>query len=475
MDDDYSLGEFTLDSRLNPRESDPANSFPEAPPEIYAPEVPARRAPQQDPDAESAVLASMLFDKDALLDGYELLTADDFYRPDYRAVFSAMSELVASNRPVDAFTLKNKLEELGSLDEAGGPDAIIRLTESVATSVNIRHYAKIVADKSSYRRIAKAGADVESKALDGAMPVDALLEFAERSIFDVAQKRRSSEFSHVRDVLVSAIERIEAVYLSGGHITGVETGFADFDIKTSGLQPSDLILIAARPSMGKTAFALNIAQNVAVRGGKSVAVFSLEMSKEQLVNRMICSQGLIDSQKLRTGKIEPDDWITIARAAGMIADSSLFIDDTPGISAAEIRSKCRRLKLEKGLDLVVIDYLQLMSGKGDSRQQEISEVSRSLKAIARELNAPVVALSQLSRAPEARGDHRPQLSDLRESGAIEQDADVVAFLFRDEYYNPETTKKNMAEVIIAKQRNGPTGSIDLVWMGQYTKFENMAH
>lgn len=438
---------------------------------------PSRVLPN-DADAEAAVLASMLFDKDALLEGYEALVSSDFYRHDFESVFMAIAELIGTNNPVDVLTVKNKLQEMGLLDDIGGIDALLRISESVSTSANIGYYAKIVSDMSSFRKIVTAASEIAAKGYEMALTVEQLLEFAEKAIFDVAQRRRTTEFSHVRDVLSLSIDRIEAAFRSEGRITGIATGFTDFDQKTAGLQPSDLILVAARPSMGKTAFALNIARHSALVEGKTVAIFSLEMSKEQLVNRLICAQGLIDSQKLRTGDIQPDDWISIAQASGEIAESQIFIDDTPGISVAEVRSKCRRLKLEKGLDLVLIDYLQLMgssSKRNDSRQQEISDISRSLKAIARELNAPVMALSQLSRAPEARADHRPMLSDLRESGAIEQDADVVAFLYRDEYYNPETEKQNIAEVIIAKQRNGPTGTVELVWRGQYTRFENAEH
>ena len=305
-------------------------------------------------------------------------------------------------------------------------------------------------------------------------PTNEIVEKAEKGIFDIIQNRRTEEFSSVREITVTAFERIEEIYRNRGKVTGIATGFLDFDAKTAGLQKSDLILLAARPSMGKTAFALNIVQNVAIRENIPTAVFSLEMSKEQLVNRMLCSEAMLDAQKLRTGEMEEKDWTALIEAMGPLSQAPIYIDDTPGISPMDIRSKCRRLKLEKGLGLIVIDYLQLMSGNGrnDSRQQEISEISRSLKAIAREMDAPVIALSQLSRACEQRADHKPMLSDLRESGAIEQDADIVAFLYRDEYYFPESEKKNQAELIIAKQRNGPTGTINLTWLGQCTKFGN---
>jgi replicative DNA helicase len=454
-------------------EGDETDSAPETP---SAPGAAARRAPPHDADAEEAVLASMLFDRDAVVAAYETLKPADFYRPDNKAVFEAMTDLFAANEPVDVVTLKNKLLEMGVFDEAGGRESLARLAAAISTSANIRNYAKIVADKALVRKLIKIAADITAAGYDEAMSVGAMLEFAEKAVFDVISGSGASEFVHVHEILLTSIENIESIFRSGGGITGVETGFADFDHKTAGLQRSDLILIAARPSMGKTAFALNVAQRAAMRDGVPTAIFSLEMSKEQLVNRLLCSEAMIDAQKLRTGQLNQDDWIKIASAAGPLSQAPIYIDDTPGISVAEVRSKCRKLKLEKGLGLIVIDYLQLMSGgnrRMESRQQEISDISRSLKAIAREIDAPLMALSQLSRACETRADHRPMLSDLRESGAIEQDADVVAFLYRDEYYNPETEKKNMAEVIISKQRNGPTGTVELVWLGEYTKFENL--
>lgn len=433
------------------------------------------RVPPNDADAELAVLSSMLFDREALAAAYEMLKSDDFYRPDHKAIFESMIALFAENAPVDIVTLKSRLEERNIFDQVGGRDALTALAAAVSTSANIKHYAKIVADKSILRKVIKMSSELSATIYDGDLPIDALLDLAEKKIFDISANRNSNDFSHIHDILLTSIEKIEDIFHSGGRVTGVSTGFADFDHKTAGLQPSDLILIAARPSMGKTAFALNIAQYAAVRQSVPTAVFSLEMSKEQLVNRLLCAEAMINAQKLRTGELTQDDWAKIAKAVGPLSAAPLYIDDTPGISVAEMRSKCRKLKLEKGLKLVVVDYLQLMSGAGrpESRQQEISEISRSLKAIAREVEAPVIALSQLSRACESRADHRPMLSDLRESGAIEQDADVVAFLYRDEYYNPDTEKKNQAEVIIAKQRNGPTGTVDLMWLGEYTKFASM--
>jgi len=433
------------------------------------------RVPPNDIEAEQAVLSSMLFDRDAIIASHEILRGDDFYRPDHKAIFDAMIALFEQNVPVDAVTLKDKLTRLGVLEQVGGADYLAVLATGFYTSANIRHYAKIVEEKSTLRKLILAANEISNEGFAAAQPVPEILESAEKRIFDIAQGRNSGEFSHIGDVLVSATARIEKAYSSKVHITGLATHFAEFDEMTAGLQTSDLILIAARPSMGKTAFALNIAQNIAVRQNVPTAIFSLEMAKEQLVNRLLCAEASVDSQRLRTGDLEDSDFEKIVGALPALSHSPIYIDDTPAASPADIRAKCRRLKLEKGLGLIVIDYLQLMNGAGraESRQQEISEISRSLKAIAREMEAPLVALSQLSRAPESRADHRPMLSDMRESGAIEQDADVVAFLYRDEYYHPDTEKHGIAEIIIAKQRNGPTGTIELAWLNNYTKFGNL--
>lgn len=432
------------------------------------------KVPPHDAEAEQAVLSSMFIDREAVSVAMEVLKGDDFYRPDNRAVFEAALELFAKGEPIDIITVKNRLEEKGIFEQVGGIGYISQIASSVGSSVNIRNYAKIVKDKSVLRTLIKTTGEITQQCYDGKESINHILDNAEQGIFNIMEGRSSSGIFHIKDVAVSAFERIEDIYKNKGKLTGVPSGFADFDAKTAGLQPSDLILLAARPSMGKTAFALNIAQNAAIRANVPVAIFSLEMSKEQLVNRMLCSEAMIDAQKLRTGELNEDDWPKLIQAIGPLSQADIYIDDTPGVSPMDIRAKCRKLKLEKGVGLILIDYLQLMSSdsKTDSRQQEISEISRSLKAIAREMNAPVVALSQLSRACESRTDHRPMLSDLRESGAIEQDADVVAFLYRDEYYFPDTEKKNQAELIIAKQRNGPTGTVDLTWMGQYTKFGN---
>ncbi len=434
-----------------------------------------QNVPPHDDVAEQGVLSSMFLDKEAVAVALEILRADDFYRPDNKVVFEAAEELFFSGVPVDVITIKNKLEEKQVFEQIGGLPFIISISTAVGSSVNVKHYARIVEEKSLLRRLIQTAGEVSQISYEGKESVASIMEKAEKGIFDIIQNRRTEEFTSIREIAVDAFNKIEEVYQNKGKVTGIATGFIDFDAKTAGLQKSDLILLAARPSMGKTAFALNIVQNAAIRGNIPTAIFSLEMSKEQLVNRMLCSEAMLDAQRMRTGELTDTDWPQLIEAMGPLSEAPIYIDDTPGISPMEIRSKCRRLKLEKGLGLIVIDYLQLMSGNGrnDSRQQEISEISRSLKAIAREMEAPVIALSQLSRACEQRADHRPMLSDLRESGAIEQDADIVAFLYRDEYYFPETEKKNQAELIIAKQRNGPTGTVNLKWFGQYTKFSSL--
>ena len=434
-----------------------------------------QKTPPHDAEAERAVLSSMFIDREAVSTAMEILKADDFYRPDNKLIFEAALDLFAKGEPIDIITIKNRLEERGVFEQVGGVAYIGQVASSVGSSVNIKNYAKIVKDKAVLRELIKTAGDITQQCFEGNDTINNILDRAEQGIFNVMEGRSSSGIFHVRDVAVSAFERIEDIYKNKGKLTGVPTGFADFDMKTAGLQPSDLILIAARPSMGKTAFALNIAQNAAIRNNVPVAIFSLEMSKEQLVNRMLCSEAMVDAQKLRTGELADEDWPKLIQAIGPLSQAEIYIDDTPGVSPMDIRAKCRKLKLERGIGLILIDYLQLMSSdsKTESRQQEISEISRALKAVAREMNAPVIALSQLSRACETRTDHRPMLSDLRESGVIEQDADVVTFLYRDEYYFPDTEKKNQAELIIAKQRNGPTGTVDLMWLGQYTKFANM--
>ncbi len=435
------------------------------------------RIPPHSIEAEQSVIGSMLMDHDAVIVASEILRSEDFYRPDHAQIYSSIMELYSTGNPIDIITIQDKLVQKGVLEQIGGISYIAELASSVPTSAHIKQYSKIVEEKATLRRLIKASGEITAKSFDGEEPIDNIMGFAEKQIFDILQNKKTEDFTGIDEIVLTSIEKIEEAHKSQGGITGIETGFTDLDQRTAGLQPSDLVLVAARPSMGKTAFALNIIQTAGIKNKQSVAVFSLEMAKDQLVSRMLCAEALVDSQKARTGSLEKDDWDKLAQCIPNIANSRIYIDDTAGINVMEMRAKCRRLKLEKGLDLIMIDYLQLMSGTGDgaSRQQEISDISRSLKALAREMNAPVIALSQLSRACETRADHRPMLSDLRESGAIEQDADVVMFLYRDEYYNPNTDKKGLGEVIIAKQRNGPTGTVELTWLGQYTKFVDKAN
>ena len=433
------------------------------------------KIPPHNLEAEQAVLGCMLLDSDVIPAVTELIKSEDFYRDDHKEICEAILDIAEKAGPIDIITVSEQLQLRGTLDHIGGIDYLANISNAVPTTGNARHYAKIVEEKSLLRKLIKASADISSMSYEGSEEAVFVLDRAEKSIFDILQKRNTQGFTHIKDVLLETFNRLEELYNSKGFITGIPTGFTDLDYKTAGLQNSDLVLIAARPGMGKTAIALNIAQYAAVQRHVPVAIFNLEMSKDQLVNRMLCSEVMVDSQKMRTGKLEDDDWNKIAQALAPLSEAPIYIDDTPGITVMDIRSKCRRLKLEKNLGLVVIDYLQLMQGRGktENRQQEVSEISRSLKILAKELNVPVVTMSQLSRGPESRTDHRPMLSDLRESGAIEQDADIVMFLYRDDYYNPDTEKKNIAEVIIAKHRNGSTGTIELRWFGEYTKFANL--
>ncbi len=436
------------------------------------------KIPPHDNDAEQAVLSCMLFDGDGLRAAIENIKGEDFFNPAHEAVFNAIEDLYNANKPVEFVTVQNRLAEMGVLEKIGGRDYIIELMGVVSTSVQVKYYVNIVANMSTLRKLIKTTDEISALSYSTPESVDSVIAMAEEGIRDISQNRKTDSFTHIKEVLRETIDSVERASKSDSHITGIETGFADFDMKTSGLQNSDLVLIAARPSMGKTAFALNIAQHVAVREKVPTAIFSLEMSKEQLANRLACSEALIDAQNLRTGKLSNDEWMKLIHALGVLADSPIYIDDTPGITPAELRAKCRKLKMSKGLGLIVIDYLQLMNSgnrRDESVQNQVAFISKSLKAVAREMNVPVIALSQLSRSCESRNDKRPMLSDLRDSGAIEQDADVVCFLYRDEYYNKEKSeKKNQAEVIIAKQRNGPTGTVDLAWLGQYTKFANLA-
>ena len=429
-------------------------------------------------EAEQSVIGSMLMDREAIIAASEIITADDFYQHQYGVMFEAMVELFNENRPVDLITLQNRLKEKDVPPEVSSLDFVRDIITTVPTSANVKSYANIVREKAVLRRLIKVNEDIANTCYAGKEPLETILATTEKTVFDLLQSRNSGDFVPIRQVAMNVLEKIEEASKNQGTVTGIPTGFIDLDYKTSGLQPSDFILIAARPSMGKTAFVLNLVDHIAVKKGLPCMVFSLEMSKEQLVNRMLAMESNVYSQKLRTGTLSDSDWDAVVEGIGVIGNSKLIIDDTPGISIMELRSRCRKMKLEYGLSVVIIDYLQLMSGSGkgggDNRQQEISEISRSLKALARELSAPVIALSQLSRACETRQDHRPMLSDLRESGAIEQDADVVMFLYRDDYYNKDTDMPNIAEVIIAKQRNGPIGTVNLVWRPEFTKFANMA-
>ena len=427
-------------------------------------------------EAEQTVNGSMLMGREAIMAASEILTSDDFYQHQYGVIFDAMVELFNEGKPVDLVTLQNRLREKDVPPEISSMEFVRDLLNAVPTSANVRHYANIVSEKAVLRRLIKLTEEIENDCYLNKEPVEVIMEETEKKMFQLLGQRNSGDFMPIRQVVINTLENIERASKTKGNVTGIPTGFTDLDYKTSGLQNSDFILIAARPSMGKTAFVLNIAQYMAFKKDKAVAIFSLEMSREQLMNRLLSMESKVDSQHLRTGNLKDDEWSKLIESAGMIGESRLMIDDTPGISIGEMRSKCRKYKLEHGLDIIIIDYLQLMSGSGksssESRQQEISDISRSLKALARELNVPVVALSQLSRAVEQRTDHRPMLSDLRESGAIEQDADVVMFIYRDDYYNKDSENKGIAEIIIAKQRNGPIGTVNLVWLPDYTKFAN---
>ena len=428
-------------------------------------------------EAEQAVIGSMMMNRDAILDASEIITAQDFYGSQYGIIFQAMVDLDAEGKAADLVTIKEKLVEKGVPDEVISTDFIRDILMSVPTSANVKQYAQIVYEKSILRQLIKTTEEITNTCYAENEKLEVILEEAEKKIFGVLQNRMASEYTPIRQIVLDALNKIEAASKSGGRVTGLSTGFQDLDYLLSGLQDSDLILIAARPSMGKTAFALNIAENIAVKQNLPAVLFSVEMSKEQLINRLIAQEGMINSQNIRTGRLADSEWEKLVDSADALSNSQLIIDDTPGITISEIRSKCRKYKLEKDIKVAIIDYMQIIrtNGRYDSRQQEISEISRTLKSIARELNIPVVALSQLSRAVEARSTNgnRPMLSDLRESGAIEQDADVVMFLYREDYYNKETERKNISEVIVAKHRNGPIGTIELSWLPDYTKFASL--
>ncbi|TJX13595.1 replicative DNA helicase [Tissierella creatinini] len=432
------------------------------------------RIPPHSLEAEQSVLGAMMVSKEAINTAVEIIRPSDFYKEVNKEIFEAILSLFNRNEPVDLITLSEELKRRGTLDNVGGITYIANLSTSVATTANTKYYCKIVEDKSILRRLIASSDEIITKAYEDNEEINAIIEKAEKNIFDITQGSHKEGFTPINEVLLSSFAQIEERAANKGTLTGLTTGFIDLDNKLSGLQKSDLVLLAARPSMGKTALGINFATNAAIKAGAKVAVFSLEMSKEQLVQRMISATAHVDLQKIISGNLIDNEWMQVVNSMGPLSQISLFIDDTAGISLMEMKAKCRRLKIEKGLDLVLIDYLQLMQldGHTESRQQEISAISRGLKGLAKEMECPVVALSQLSRAPELRADHRPILSDLRESGAIEQDADVVMFLYRDEYYNQESEKKNIGEVIIAKHRNGPTGNVELFWKGEYTKFLN---
>ncbi|MGF7059224.1 replicative DNA helicase [Brassicibacter mesophilus] len=433
------------------------------------------KIPPHSIEGEQSVLGSMILDRNAIVTATEILKPEDFYKEAHREIYESILDIYGRDEPVDLITLSDELKKRNTLDAIGGIIYLADLSEGVSTTANIKYYCEIVEEKSILRRLITASNEIIAKGYEAGEDLNNIIELAEKKIFDITQKRNQEGLEPIKSVLLESFTRIEQMAEHKGGITGLTTGFIDLDGKTSGLQKSDLVLVAARPAMGKTAFSLNLALNAALKGNASVAVFSLEMSKEQLVQRMLSSESHVELQKIINGRLDEDEWPKLVRAMGPLSQAKIYIDDTPGITLMEMKAKCRKLKMDQGLDLVMIDYLQLMSGDGrtENRQQEISAISRGLKGLAKEMDCPVVALSQLSRAPELRSDHRPILSDLRESGAIEQDADIVVFLYRDEYYNPDSEKKNIGEVIIAKHRNGPIGTVELVFMGQYTKFLNM--
>ena len=435
------------------------------------------KIPPHDIEAEQAVIGSMLTDNEAVMAAVEKLTVESFYREDNRLIFEAVINLYNRSEPVDLVTVKDELTSMGSFEKVGGFEYLATLPDKVPTTANAQKYIEIVEEKATLRKLIKTANEIIDLGYNPTEDVEDIMAGAEKKIFDIIQNKNQKSYTPIKDVLIESFTKLE-LYNQKSKITGVPTGFVDLDDKTAGLHGSDLILIAARPAMGKTAFALNIAAHAAIRENVPVAIFNLEMSKDQLVNRILCMEAMVDSNKVMTGKLEEDDWSKLAGVVGPISDAGIYIDDTPGISIMEIRTKCRKLKMEKNIGLIVIDYIQLIQGsnnrKNGSREQEIAEISRSLKILAKELNVPVIALSQLSRAVEQRPDHRPMLSDLRESGSIEQDADIVMFLYRDDYYNPDTEEKDISEVIIAKHRAGSTGTVKLLWMGNYTKFVNLA-
>ncbi|MUK88159.1 replicative DNA helicase [Ornithinibacillus sp. L9] len=436
------------------------------------------RTPPHNLEAEQAVIGAIFLEPEAFSTASELLVPEDFYRASHQRIFATMLSLADKGEPIDLVTVTTSLSNSKQLEEAGGVSYLSEVAESVPTAANIEYYSKIVEEKSVLRRLIRTATDIVTNTFDKEDEVEDVLNEAEKNILEVSGRKNSGAFKAIKDVLIEVYDSIEQLHHNDAEVTGVPTGYRDLDKMTSGFQRNDLIIIAARPSVGKTAFALNIAQNVAVKTDENVAIFSLEMGAEQLVQRMLCAEGNIDAQRLRTGSLQADDWSKLTMAMGSLSNAGIYIDDTPGIRVSEIRSKCRRLKQEHGLGMILIDYLQLIQGSsknGENRQQEVSEISRSLKGLARELNVPLIALSQLSRGVEQRQDKRPMMSDLRESGSIEQDADIVGFLYRDDYYDKESEKQNIIEIILAKQRNGPVGTVELAFVKEYNKFVDLDH
>ncbi|OZM56587.1 replicative DNA helicase [Lottiidibacillus patelloidae] len=436
----------------------------------------ADRTPPHNIEAEQAVIGAIFLDPQAITTASELLSPNDFYRAAHQKIYEVIITLSERSEPIDLVTVTSELQDRKLLEEVGGVSYLSDLANSVPTAANIEYYSQIVEEKSLLRHLIRTATEITKNGYTTEDGVDAILNEAERSILEVSRRKRTGTFKVIKDVLVEAYDNIELLNNREGEITGIPTGFNHLDRMTAGFQRNDLIIVAARPSVGKTAFALNISQNVATKAGENVAIFSLEMGAEQLVMRMLCAEGNIDAQRLRTGKLQPEDWQKLTMAMGSLSNAGIYIDDTPGIRINELIAKCRRLKQEHGLGMVLIDYLQLIVGSGktgENRQQEVSEISRSLKALARELQVPVIALSQLSRGVEQRQDKRPMMSDIRESGSIEQDADIVAFLYRDDYYDKESENKNIIEIIIAKQRNGPVGTCELAFVKEYNKFVNI--
>ena len=438
-------------------------------------EVVNKVQPPNDTLSEQAVIGSMLVSKDAVQTAVEVLKPEDFYREDNKEIFAAMMDIYSIGKEIDIITASEQLRLRGTLERVGGTQNLATLIDNVLTTTNIENYVKIVKEKSTARELIKAVDEVKSSAFEQTEEIDAVLEKAEKVIFDVVQNKDTKGYSGMKEILVNTFDSIEKMYQNKEKISGISSGFYDLDEMTSGLNNSELLIVAARPAMGKSAFVLNIATYVAMHEKVPVLIFNLEMSKEQLVKRILSSESMIDAKKINNGELESEDWLKLGDASGRLSDVPIYIDDTPGLSSAELRARSRKAKLEKKIGLIIIDYMQLMESKtpSASRQQEVSEISRSLKLLAKELNVPVIALSQLSRATEGRADHRPMLSDLRESGSIEQDADIVMFIHREDYYDKDTEKKNIAEIIIAKNRSGETGTVELAWMGQYTKFGNL--